>query len=630
MCGITGIITKNRSPIDRQRIETMTRALAHRGPDGEGFLLRENIALGHRRLSIIDLEFGKQPMSNEDGSAWITYNGELYNYRELKKELQADGHLFRTNSDTEVIIHAYEQWGEECIRRFRGMFAFAMADFTARKIFLSRDQFGIKPLYYRVDDGYFAFASEIEALRLAGGSPLSGDLDALDLYLRYQYIPAPQTIFRNVFKLAPAHFMVITFDGIIEKHERYWTPIFKEPLVESREETIERVNERITESVRAHLVSDVPFGVFLSGGIDSTLVAWKMSELLGREVQAFSIGFSEKEYSELAYAETAARELGIRLHTEIVAEKSLADLPGMVKHFGEPFGDSSIVPTWHVSRLARKYVPMVLSGDGGDEGFGGYDAYNIWMQSNPWRDAVRTLNPLHPRSSMRALAKAFRFRPFNLKTRSIGEWEEIMTPMQRLYRKKFWKKGYRSLINKQGSLFREASRLAQTCGDRFSYAQCIDYQTYLPNDILAKVDIAGMYWGLEVRPPLIDLKLFEAISILQTGMKYDYRTGAFNGKLALKGILSRRFNREFIERPKQGFTVPRFQWFLPGAQASVMLKEVLSSTGSSVSGLFDISYVNTLLEAHGTNGRDFSGVLWLLLVLFLWFNDNQTIGFSRA
>lgn len=628
MCGIAGIISYNNAPIEIKFIEQMTRALAHRGPDGEGFHLEKSIALGHRRLSIIDLELGNQPMCNEDGTVWITYNGELYNYRELRKDLLSLGHSFKTNSDTEVIIHSYEQWGEGCLEKFRGMFAFAIANMSARKVFLARDHFGIKPLYYLKGSGCFAFASELAALRLAGDETLSGNLEALDLYLRFQYIPAPHTIFRNVFKLLPAHFMVINFQGTIEKHKRYWTPRFNKPLAASREELLEKIDARVTESVKTHLVSDVPFGVFLSGGIDSTLIAWKMSEILGRQIAAFSIGFNEKEYSELAYAEKAAKELGITLQTEIVSECSLDNLPELVDHYGEPFGDCSIIPTWHVSRLARKSVPMVLSGDGGDEGFGGYDTYNYWMQSDPWGRARQMIMGMHPRSALRDTKRALQYRGIFSKPRiRVGEWEEIMTSMQSYYRRKLWKKGYRYLMKKPCGLFNEASRLVQPC-DRFSFAQMIDFHTYLPCDILTKVDVASMYWGLEVRPPLIDRDLFELSASLPPAMKYEYKEGIFNGKLGLKGVLSKKFDSRFIGRPKQGFTIPRYTWFLPGAQASSMLKDIILSENPVIIDLFDISYVRTLMDAHGRDGRDHSGVLWLLLVLFIWFNNNKSISFS--
>ena len=483
MCGIAGIIEYNNAPVKNEVIERMTRALAHRGPDGEGFHLEKSIALGHRRLSIIDLELGKQPMCNEDSTVWITYNGELYNYRELRKDLLALGHSFKTNSDTEVIIHSYEQWGEACLEKFRGMFAFAIADMPARKVFLARDHFGIKPLYYRSSGRSFAFASELAALKYAVDEPLSGNLEALDLYLRYQYIPAPHTIYHNVFKLLPAHYMIVGFNGTVEKCERYWTPLFKKPFEAPRDEILERVEARIKESVNAHLVADVPFGVFLSGGIDSTLVAWKMSEILGKEVQAFSIGFDEKEYSELAYAEKAAKELGITLHTEIVSDGSLENLPELVDHYGESFGDCSIIPTWHVSRLARRSVPMVLSGDGGDEGFGGYDTYNYWMQSDPWTRAWQMIKGMHPRSALSDTKRALRYRGiFSKPLIRVDEWEEIMAFVQPYYRRKLWKKEYRYLLKKPCGLFTEASRLSQPCepvflcaDDRFSHLPAVRY-----------------------------------------------------------------------------------------------------------------------------------------------------------
>jgi len=378
--------------------------------------------------------------------------------------------------------------------------------------------------------------------------------------------------------------------------------------------------------VNAHLVADVPFGVFLSGGIDSTLIAWKMSEILGKEVKAFSIGFSEQEYSELAYAEKAAKELGINLYTGIVDERSLENLPELVAHYGEPFGDTSILPTWAVSKLARSHVPMVLSGDGGDEGFGGYDTYNNWMQSNPWGQALRTVISMHPRSALRDIQKALKYRQLN-GGMSVREWENIVTYMQPEYRSKLWKRPFHYLMKKQCGLFEDASRLTQPC-DRFSFAQLLDYHTYLPCDILTKVDVASMYWGLEVRPPLIDREVFELCASLPSGMKYEYLGATFHGKIGLKEVLAKRFDSSFINRPKKGFAVPRADWFRKGARASGMLEEILSAKNSAVQEMFDRSYIRTLIDSHGAGGCDHSGILWLLLVLFLWSENNKTVSFT--
>lgn len=625
MCGIAGIVRWNQSPPDRSEIERMTAAIAHRGPDGVGFLLRDNVSLGHRRLAIIDPELGIQPMSNGDGSVWITYNGELYNYRELKHELQQQGHQFVTNSDTEVVIHAYQQWGPECLQRFRGMFAFALADFGNRKLFLVRDHFGIKPLYYRIGRNYLGFASELAALREIDDEVPAGNLFALELYLRYQYIPAPHTVYRDIYKLPPASYLLLDFDGPVTEPVRYWDVSFRPAQGRTAQDWEDEVDAAITDSVRAHLVADVPFGVFLSGGIDSSLVALKMSQILDRPVQAFAIAFKEEQYSELGFAEQVAERCGIELHTEVVADSSLDFLPELIAHYGEPFGDSSAVPTWHVSKLARERVPMVLSGDGGDEAFAGYGTYTYWLDRNP---LTRTFSDLgSPRASFYWARRAARTRLTSGSWHDLDEWQNIIYYVDDQRRRDLWRPEHHDLVTRACEVFADADRIARK-HDRVAYAQYLDFRTYLPFDILTKVDVASMYHGLEVRPPFIDVRVVELAARLPLEQRIG-RNGSSDRipKYLLKKILGRVFPPEFINRRKQGFAIPRDLWFGPGQPARKLLESVLFDPASRLEEFFNPQQIQLQLDLHN-GGHDNSNALWLLLVLGLWLGQNPQVTFN--
>jgi asparagine synthase (glutamine-hydrolysing) len=536
------------------------------------------------------------------------------------------GHRFLTRCDTEVIIHAYDEWGPECVKRFRGMFAFGLADFRKRRLLLARDHFGIKPLYYRRGADYLAFASELPALRQVDDQTPAGNLQAIDLFLRFQYIPTPHTIYRDVYKLPPASFMVVDFEGHADKPVKYWDVTFqaKDGLTDSEWE--DRAEEVIHESVNAHLVSDVPFGVFLSGGIDSSLVASHMSRILQRPVQGFSIGFREKEYSELAYAEEAARACGIELHTEIVEDDALKILPDLVAHYGEPFGDSSAIPTWYVSRLARASVPMVLSGDGGDEAFGGYSSYDYWMETAPFLRAGRLMRSA-PRDGFYLMRQAVRKYLVNKTNNDLTHWQNCILYVREGGRRALWRPEYQGVVAEGCEVFEEADRRARHW-NRLSYAQYLDYQTYLPCDILTKVDVASMYHGLEVRTPLIDLRVVELAAQLPLRQRLRRNGSQTNiRKYLLKQVTGRTFPHEFIHRKKQGFAIPRALWFLPGQQGRRLLDEVLLAPGARLHQCFNPSEVRAQIEAH-TGEHDNSDTLWLLLVLGIWLEQNPEVRFS--
>ena len=378
MCGIAGIVYLNGAIAGPEDISRMLELIKHRGPDGEGRLLRDNIAIGHRRLAIIDLNTGSQPMSNENGTIWITFNGEIYNYKHLREYLEKKGHIFRTQSDTEVIIHLYEEYNTDAVNHLRGMFAFVIADFNMKNLFLARDHFGIKPLYYRSQPNFFTFASELPALRKVENKPPIGDLRMVDIFLRFSYIPSPYTIYKDIYKMNPGEFILVSFNGDIIEKKKYWDSKFDYPEEQKKQVTIKEIESVLEESVSAHLVSDVPFGVLLSGGVDSSLVAIEMAKNLKDQVKAYTIDFNEEYFSERIYAEKIADQFNLNHTVKLVKEESIEILPDLISHFGEPFGDPSIIPTWYVAGMARKFVPMVLSGDGGDETFAGYGSYLQW------------------------------------------------------------------------------------------------------------------------------------------------------------------------------------------------------------------------------------------------------------
>ena len=631
MCGIVGIIRWGTLPVSAGEIQRMTDAVAHRGPDGQGTLVRDGVALGHRRLAIIDLEAGAQPLSNEDGTIWVTYNGEIYNFRDLARELTALGHVFRTHCDTEVIVHAYEEWGDDCVRRFRGMFAFGVADFRRRRVLLARDHFGIKPLYYRVGSDYLAFASELSALRAVDDAPPVGCLQSIDYYLRFSYDPTPGTIYRDTLKLSPAHTMVVDFDGRRSEPARYWDLSFSPREGIDDAEWEERAIEVFRESVEAHLVSDVPFGVFLSGGIDSTLVAGEMSRILDRRVRAFGIGFNEERFSEMQYARTAADRYGIDLVTEVVDESAAIDIiPDLIAHYGQPFGDSSAIPTWFVSRLARRDVPMVLSGDGGDEAFGGYHSYVQWLESATIGGSLRRYAPTKQASmaaSARALVRATKRYLENAGSYRVDEWQRQITLIGGRSRDDLWRAEHRESAVGADRAYAGSLEKAESF-DRLAYAQYLDFKTYLPNDILTKVDVASMYHGLEVRTPLIDLRVVELAASLP--MRQRVRRNGDGGLVAKslpKRVLERTFGREFTHRHKMGFGMPRAVWFLPGERGRAMLESVLLDGGSRLRELFEPAAIERNLALH-SESFDNSGPLWLLLVLGLWLEANPDVRFG--
>jgi asparagine synthase (glutamine-hydrolysing) len=623
MCGIAGILRWAGQPPEPAEIEAMTRTLAHRGPDGEGFYLRDGLALGHRRLAIIDLEGGRQPMSNESGSVWVSFNGEIYNYQDLRQQLQASGHTFASRSDTEVIVHAYEEWGPEAVKRFRGMFAFAIADFAKRQLVLARDHFGIKPLYYRLGRDYVAFASELAALREVHDAAPRGRIEAVDYYLRYRYIPGPGTIYEDIYQLPPATWLAIDFNGQRGEPSNYWQLVFEPKNGRSDDQWLEEFEAAVHDSVRAHLVADVPFGVFLSGGIDSTLVARTMSALLDRPVTAFSIAFDEEEFSELSYASQAAQTLGIELKSEVVTPDVAQLIPQLVEHYGQPYADTSMIPTWYVSRLARKHVPMVLSGDGGDEAFAGYPRYEGWLRDGLGRETLALL--ASPRSVLLRVPRILR-RLAATTQGQIQQWEDWISLMSPEIRRSLWRPEHHSLVDQRCPLLVRAATQAQGF-DRVARAQYFDYQSYLPDDILTKVDIASMFHGLEVRPPLIDVKVVELAAGLPMDQRYRRNGKGSVLKWLPKQSLRNSFAPGFVDRAKMGFGIPEDRWLRRGTPVRRLFDELVLEAGSPLYAWFQRRTIENWTRQLDSC-RSTGAWLWIILIFALWREQNSDITFD--
>lgn len=616
MCGIVGQIRFDGTPVDRAFIERMNTAIAHRGPDGDGVHVRDNVGLGHRRLAIIDLESGAQPMTTADGQVWVTYNGEIYNFKELRSELESCGHSFRTHSDTEVLLHAWREWGEAMVPKLRGMFAFCIVDYSKRQWLIARDPFGIKPLCYRLTDTGIEFSSELHAIESTDGR-----LEAIEWFLRYQYIPAPYTVFRDVWKLPPAHCLTGDFDGVHGEPKRYWQMKFDEQKGVSEDEWIERFDAAIQESVEAHLVSDVPVGLLLSGGVDSTLVAREMAKLTGKTVKAFTMDFDIEGFGELEYARKAAAKYGVELIHDTQRSDFWDELPDLVRHYGEPFGDNSMIPTWSVTRLARQHVPVVLGGDGGDEAFGGYRHYRRWLQRPTVGTETRALLRRPRLGTAKRLARAALSAVTGEGDR-LADWHANIAYTPSSERNALW-----------GNAGDETCPAFASASDEvaddslLNYAQRMDFATYLPGAILTKSDIASMYHSVEVRTPFLDYRVLELASEVPESLRVDSSARPARLKVVLRRALEPDFDREFVWRRKKGFGGPREHWFYSGAVGRDLLGDLLADMSLAWRDWFDLDRVRVWLSEHSPETNR-SPMLWLLLVLGLWLRANPQVKFS--
>lgn len=617
MCGICGKLSNNGTKIEKDEIIGMRETLTHRGPDDAGIYVDEHIGLGHRRLSIIDLGASKQPMCNEDGTIWIVYNGEVYNFQELRSFLIAKGHCFKSHGDTEVILHLYEEFGEECVEKLRGMFAFAIWDKKNKELFLARDRLGIKPLYYYQDGEQFLFGSEIKALIQNSKVKKEVDLTSLHYFLSFLYVPAPQTMFSQIKKLLPGHTMTVK-NG--KMHIRkYWNLEFNVQQGKTEAYYIERLRELLTEAVRMRLIADVPLGAFLSGGIDSSTVVALMTETSSEPVKTFSIGFSEAGYNEANDAEIVARHFQSN-HTEVILDygKVIELIPDLLGHFDEPFADSSAFPTCLVSHLAAEKVKVALSGDGGDELFGGY----FWWQKRPRYQLL--LNQL-PEPIKRGLGKMGKVLPAGFK----GKYylDRIHLPYHRflLNNKAIFNEfdredlytGHLKEQLKGTDLFYYNQKVLDEIQDKdwMNKMQLYDISTYLPNDILVKVDMMSMYNSLEVRVPLLDHKVVEFAATIPS----EYRIRKGISKYILKKSMEGRLPAAILKKKKHGFRIPLAEWLQNELKEPVF--DFLLDKKAEERGYFSRTYVQKLLENYKADMK-YSYKIWELFALESWLRKH--------
>jgi asparagine synthase (glutamine-hydrolysing) len=617
MCGIAGISGTDLSDNAETRdlIARMLGAIEHRGPDDEGHYIEAGVAMGMRRLAIIDLATGRQPISNEDGSIWVIFNGEIYNYRELRELLLARGHKLRTRTDTETIAHLYEDEGERCVERLRGMFAFAIWDRRERLLFLARDRVGKKPLHYAMAGGTMVFGSEIKSILQHPGVKREIDLRAISDFLAFGYVPDPVTAFAGVHKLPPGH--TLTFkDGLICTR-RYWDfdyskgPAAREP--EAREEDyVERLRELIAESVRLRLESDVPLGAFLSGGIDSSLVVAMMAREM--KVKTFSIGFPDAGFDELRYARIAARHFGADHHEFVVTPDICRLVEEIVWHHDEPFADVSSVPTYVVSKMAREHVTVALSGDGGDEVFGGYERYVVDWRRRRYERAPAFLRHAMLRAS-RALPQGAYGKRFlrSISLEPAARYVDSVSYFDRDSQLALFSEDARLAIAGYDPAGRFERTFAAPIGSsRLDRQLYLDSKTYLPGDILVKVDRMSMANSLETRAPLLDHRLIEFAQTIPASLKLRGTETKYILKRAAEGLIP----AEIINRPKQGFDVPIRRWF--NHELREMLDDTLNDRRARERGDINHRTVLAILDEHRRGMRDHSRRLWSLLALELW------------
>ncbi|QQS39767.1 MAG: asparagine synthase (glutamine-hydrolyzing) [Acidobacteriota bacterium] len=622
MCGIVGFTTKNFGDEERGVLERMNEAIVHRGPDDDGFYFGEGVGMAMRRLSIIDLASGKQPIHNRDKTKWIVYNGEIYNYQSLRADLEKDGDSFYTNSDTEVILHLYDKHGKDCLKHLRGMFAFAIWDENERSLFIARDRVGKKPLLFsHRPNGDLIFGSEFRAVLEHPAISREVDHEAIDAYLSYLCVPAPMTGFKQIRKLEPGHWLFWK-DGEI-KTERYWLPDFSKKIKISEEDAIEETTRILRESVKLRMISEVPLGAFLSGGVDSSTVVALMAEVSDRPVKTFSIGFEEQDYSELKYARKVAEHVGAEYNEFIVKPDAARILPMLVDHYGEPYADWSAIPTYYVSRETRRFVTVALNGDGGDESFAGYERYVAMKLAETYRKVPGPLRKglievpigLLPHSEI----KRSRFRDAKRFLASAGKdpkerYFRLVTAISEELKADLYTREYRASLS-DGSPLGVIGKWLGKNGGRADLDRVLltDLLTYLPNDLLVKVDIASMANSLEARSPLLDHKLIEFAASLPK----DLKVRRLQPKYLLKKIASRLVPPDVVYRKKMGFGVPVGHWFR--GELRPMVEDLLLSEAIEKRGLFNPDAVRNMVRAHTSRQKDYSHQIQVLLMLELWY-----------
>ena len=620
MCGIAGLWNSERgAPVDRPLLERMIGSLAHRGPDGDGVHVEPGVGLAHRRLAIIDRSGGAQPLGNEDLSVMVTFNGEIYNFQELAKELQNLGHRFRTHSDTEVIVHAWEQWGEDCVRRFAGMFVFALWDRNRQALFIARDRLGKKPLYYSwLPDGGLAFASELKALLVHPRIARDIDPQAVEEYFGLGYVPDPRSIFRSVRKLPAAHTLLVSRTGTRPSPREYWDlPRFATAKTDEAT-ACQELTEQLKAAVKARLISEVPLGAFLSGGVDSSAVVAMMAQISKDPVNTCSISFSDPKYDEAKYAQAVADRYRTNHHVERVESDDFGLIDTLANVYDEPFADSSAIPTYRVCQLARKRVIVALSGDAGDETFAGYRRYRWHMYEERIRSVLPylvrrplfgALGAIYPKVDW--APKIFRAKTTlqSLALDSVAAYFNTVSVVPDYLRKNLLSANLRREL--QGY---NAVEVLRSFGDKvrdfdpLSLVQYVDFKTYLCGDILTKVDRASMAHSLEVRVPMLDHRFLEWAVKLPPGLKLKGQ----EGKHILKKAMEPHLPHDIMYRAKMGFAVPLASWFRGPLRGRV--RELIDGGALAATGYFDPAMVRRLVDEHQSGAREHSPAIWSLLM----------------
>jgi asparagine synthase (glutamine-hydrolysing) len=622
MCGITGFVNANGAAADRELLARMNRAIIHRGPDEEGFYVNGPVGLAMRRLSIIDLASGQQPIHNGDKTKWIVFNGEIYNYQDLREGLLERGHKLYTKSDTEAVVCLYDEYGPDCLQHLRGMFAFAIWDTREHSLFLARDRVGKKPLLYsRQPNGDLIFGSEFTALLEHPSVSRDVDMHAIDSYMSYLCVPAPQTAYLAIRKLEPGHWLKWKAGQIETK--RYWLPDFSKKIKITEEEAIEETTRILRESTRLRMISEVPLGAFLSGGVDSSTVVALMAQESATPVKTFSIGFDEEDFSELRYARRVAEHVGAEYHEFIVRPNALEVLPTLVEHYGEPYADSSAIPTYYVSKETRKHVTVALNGDGGDESFAGYERYMAMEVAGLYRAIPRPLRRLFIEGPINLLPTS------EIRKTRVRDIQRFFTSANEERKERYfrWMSTFKPAV--KPSLYTDefahsvaGQRASHFLDDWFDRANgsgvldstlLTDQMTYLPNDLLVKVDIASMANSLEARSPFLDHHVIEFAASLPESLKMH----RFRTKYLLKKVAARLVPREVIYRRKMGFGVPVGRWFR--GEMKEFVRDLLLSERSLRRGIVRPEAMQRYVDEH-TGGRvDHAFQIWTLLMLELWF-----------
>ncbi|MGM0609114.1 MAG: asparagine synthase (glutamine-hydrolyzing) [Candidatus Muiribacteriota bacterium] len=621
MCGICGIYNINKKKIDFTVLKEINNTMIHRGPDDEGYYVNNYIGLGHRRLSIIDLKTGHQPVFNEDSSIAVVFNGEIYNFKKIKQILTEKGHIFKTLTDTEVIVHGYEEWGVKCIENFRGMFSFAVWDNNKKQLFIGRDRLGIKPLYYYKDADRIIFSSELKGILQDKTVSKKINYEGMSDFFSYGYVPSPKSIFKNIYKIPPGSTLIC--DDNKFKIEKYWDLNFEDKYITTEKEYTEKLVDILHESVEMRLISDVPIGAFLSGGVDSSLIVSLMSEIMKEPVITNTIGFDDKNFDESEYAKKTSLFFKTN-HNEFFVKPELYKVLDILSwHYDEPFADSSSIPAYYVSKMTRKNVKVALSGDGGDESFGGYRRYYFDVLENYFRkiipapirkEIIGRIASIYPKADR--LPQFLRAKTLltNLSMDSVSGYFNSMSLVLSDQKDKLFSDSVKKELNGYSSV-NVFKNHAKNCDsdDFLSVIQYIDFKTYLPDDILVKVDRASMANSLEVRVPILDHKFVEFAASLPSGMKLKGK----DSKYILKKASSQKLPEEILNRKKMGFSVPMSLWLKKDLK-DLFEKILFSEKEKEIDNFFNQTYIKEKWFNHLKGSEDNSQFLWCLISFYLW------------